>query len=132
MDLNQFTLELIRKKNIEWLEERRFDWVPIVAYFVSNEIEGKTILLITDYKRRWFAENLIHKINNFQDFKPSFIPIFDLIKLVPQIEYARVDEHFEMIEDMFNITFNENYIFWFFKTNFFIIIIYNIKNYNMF
>ena len=83
MDLNQFTLELIRKKNIEWLEERRFDWVPLIADFVSNVIEGKTVLLITDYKRRWFADNLIHKINNFQDFKPSFIPVFDLIKLVP-------------------------------------------------
>ena len=112
MDINQFTLKLIRDKNIKWMEEKRLEWVPLVSDFISNVIEGKSVLLITDYKRRWFSEYIIHKLSNFQNFKPSFIPIYDLLKLVPQLEYARTEEHYAMIEDMLNISFND-YIFWY-------------------
>ena len=91
MDINHFTLKLIRDKNIKWMEEKRLEWVPLVSDFISNVIEGKSVFLITDYKRKWFSDYLINKINNFQDFKPSFIPIYDLQKLVPQLEYARTD-----------------------------------------
>ena len=113
MDLNSFTLKYIRDKNLKWMEEKRFEWVPIVSEFVSHIIEGRSILIVTDYKRKWLSNYLIQKINNFQDFKPSFIPFFDLISLVPQIEYAKTEEHFNLIEDMLNITFNENYVFWY-------------------
>jgi len=113
MDINQFTLKLIRDKNIKWMEEKRLEWVPLVSDFISNVIEGKSVLLITDYKRKWFSDYIINKINNFQDFKPSFIPIYDLQKIVPQLEHARTDEHFEMIEDMLSISFSDNYIFWY-------------------
>jgi len=113
MDINQYTLKLIRDKNLKWMEEKRLEWVPLVSDFISNVLEGKSVLIITDYKRKWFSEYIINKINNFQDFKPSFVPVYDLLKIVPQAEYARTKEHFEMIEDMLNISFNENYIFWY-------------------
>ena len=113
MDINQFTLKLIREKNIKWMEEKRLEWVPLVSDFVLNVIEGKSVLMISDYKREWFCDYMINKINNFQDFKPSFIPIFHLQKIVPQITNARTNEHFEMIEDMLSISFSDNYIYWY-------------------
>jgi len=113
MDLNQFTLKLIRDKNMKWMEEKRLEWIPLISNFISQVLDGKSVFLITDYKRRWFSSYVINKLNNFQDFKPSFIPIYDLNSLVPQLEYARTDEHYAMIEDMLNISFNENFIFWY-------------------
>ena len=61
MDLNQFTLKLIRDKNIKWMEEKRLEWVPLVSDFISNIIEGKSVLLITDYKRKCLANILLIK-----------------------------------------------------------------------
>jgi len=113
MDLNQFTLKLIRDKNMKWMEEKRLEWIPLISNFISHVLDGKSVFLLTDYKRRWFSNYIINKLNNFQDFKPSFIPIYDLNSLVPQLEYARTDEHYAMIEDMLNISFNENFIFWY-------------------
>jgi hypothetical protein len=113
MDLNEFTLKYIREKNLKWMEEKRLEWIPLISEFLSQVIEGKSVLIITDYKRKWLRDYILQKINNFQDFKPSFIPFFDLISFIPQIEYAKTNEHFDLIEDMLNITFNENYIFWY-------------------
>jgi len=116
MDINHFTLQLIRDNNIKWMEEKRLEWVPLVSDFISNVLDGKSVLIITDYKRAWFGDYILEKINSFQDFKPSFIPLYRLEHLVPQIEHARTDEHYEMIEDMLNISFNDNYIFWYIGT----------------
>jgi len=113
MDLNRFIIDLIRKKSIKWMEERRLDFVPLLSDFLSLVIEGKSVLIITDAEREWYNDYLINKINNFNEFKPSFIPFFNLYKIVPQIKIARHPEQFDMIEDMLNISFNENYIFWY-------------------
>jgi hypothetical protein len=112
MDLNRFIIDLIRKKSIKWMEERRLDFVPLLSVFISHIIEGKSVLIITDDEREWYSEYLVNKINNFNEFKPSFIPVFDLKKIVPQIKIARHPEQFDMIEDMLNIAYEE-YIFWY-------------------
>jgi len=113
MDLNRFVIDYIRKKNIKWLEERRLDLVPLLSDFLSQVIEGKSVLILSDDLREWYVDYLINKINNFNEFKPSFLPFFNLYKLTPQIKSAKHPEQFDMIEDMLNISFNENYIFWY-------------------
>ncbi len=113
MDLESFTLEYIKNKKLKWLENRVYDWLLVVKPFIGYIIEGKKVLILTDYKRKWFSEYAISKINSFQDNKPSFIPLFDLLKLIPQIEYATNERHFEMIEDMISISFDDEYIFWY-------------------
>jgi len=87
--------------------------VPLLSDFLSQIIEGKNVLIVTDPQREWYADYLINKINNFNEFKPSFIPIYKLNSIAPQITVAKHPEQFEMIEDMLNISFNENYIFWY-------------------
>ncbi len=112
MDLNRFIIDLIRKKNIKWMEERRLDFVPLLSVFLSYIIEGKPVLIITDDERDWYSDYLINKINSYNEFKPSFIPVFDLKKIVPQIRMAKCSDDFDMIEDMLNIAYEE-YIFWY-------------------
>jgi hypothetical protein len=113
MNLNEFTLNYIREKDLKWMEEKRFEWIQLISEFLSQVMEGKSVLIVTDYKRRWLSRYILNKVNNFQDFKPSFIPFFDLFSIVPQVEYAKTNEQFDLIEDMLNIAFNEEYIFWY-------------------
>jgi len=110
MDLNRFVMDLIRKKNYKWMEERRLDFVPLLSVFLNQVLDAKNVLIVTDYSRKWYAEYLINKINNYNEFKPQFFPFFILENVVPQINLAKHPEQFDMIEDMLDVSF-ENYIF---------------------
>ncbi len=112
MDLNRFIIDLIRKKNYKWMEERRLDFVPLLSVFLTQILDGKSVIVITDEKRKWYGEYLINKINNFSEFKPQFFPFYILENIVPQITMAKHPEDFDMIEDMLNVSFND-YIFWY-------------------
>ena len=112
MDLNRFVIDLIRKKNYKWMDERRLDLVPVLSVFLNQVLEGKSVLIITDTQRRWYGKYLINKINSFNEFKPQFLPFYILEDIVPQIKTAKHPEQFDMIEDMLDVSF-ENYIFWY-------------------
>ena len=112
MDLNRFIMDLIRKKNYKWMEERRLDFVPLLAVFLNQVIDAKSVLIITDEKRKWYADYILTKINNFNEFKPQFFPFYVLENIVPQIKEAKHPEQYDMIEDMLNVSFND-YIFWY-------------------
>ena len=112
MDLNRFILDLIRKKNYQWMEERRIEFVPLLSTFLKNFLEPKSILIVTDEKRKWYGEYLINKINSFNEIRPQLYPFYLLENIVPQIKIAKNNEEFDMIEDMLNVSFEE-YIFWY-------------------
>jgi len=112
MDLNRFIMDLIRKKNYKWMEERRLDFVPLLSVFLNQVIDAKTVLIVTDEKRKWYGDYLLSKLNNFNEFKPQFFPFYMLESIVPQIKEAKHPEQYDMIEDMLNVSFND-YIFWY-------------------
>jgi len=112
MDLNRFVIEIIRKKNYKWMEERRIEFVPLLSVFLNQVLDGKSVFIITDNNRKWYGKFLLNKINNFNEFKPQFFPFYILEDIVPQITFAKHPEQFDMIEDMLNVSFEE-YIFWY-------------------
>jgi len=112
MDLNRFVIDLIRKKNYKWMEERRLEFVPLLSEFLNHFLEPKAILIVTDEKRKWYSEYLINKINKFNSFQPQFYPFYILENIVPQIKFAKTKDDFDKIEDMLNVSFEE-YIFWY-------------------
>ena len=112
MDLNRFIMDLIRKKNYKWMEERRLDFVPLLSVFLNQVIDAKSVLIITDEKRKWYGKYLLEKINNFNEFKPQFFPFYVLEDIAPQIKEAKHPEQYDMIEDMLKVSFND-YIFWY-------------------
>jgi len=112
MDLNRFVMDLIRKKNYKWMEERRLDFVPLLSVFLNQILDAKNVLIVTDPQRKWYGDYLINKINNYNEFKPQFFPFFILENVVPQINTAKHPEQFDMIEDMLDVSF-ERYIFWY-------------------
>ena len=63
--LLKWTLETIRKDGsmMSWMEEKRFEWVPLVSSMLHNLLAGQTIIIITDFDREWFGEYALTKIN---------------------------------------------------------------------
>ncbi len=112
MDLNRFIMDLVRKKNYKWMEERRLDFVPLLSVFLNQILDAKSVLIITDNQRKWYGKYLINKFNNFNEFKPQFFPFYILENIVPQINLAKHPEQFDMVEDMLSVSF-EDYIFWY-------------------
>ena len=48
-ELLKWTLDTIRDDSeLAWLEERRFEWVPVVHSFVDNVLNGAAVFILTD------------------------------------------------------------------------------------
>jgi hypothetical protein len=114
-EFTNWTLKTIREDKYigSWLEERKFDWIPIMAKTVTNIIDkGKTILLVTDSGRNWFAEYLLSKINSSQFSRPH-LPIYDFYGMLRGDHHFSNDMDIELIKDMLDISFPNGYIFWY-------------------
>lgn len=107
-----WTLELVREDGIAmgWFEERRFDWCQIAYRFVRNIINGNTIILCSDLKKKWFCDYVLQMINT--DKGRPLIPILSLESMLPRCQDLN-SYTVEDIEDMLNIAFNDKYIIWY-------------------
>ena len=61
----KWTLNSIRKDGslMSWMEEKRFEWVPLASSMLSNLLRGRTIIVITDDDREWFGDYIIKSVN---------------------------------------------------------------------
>ena len=112
MDLNRFVIKYLQSNDLGWLEERRLDLVPLLAKFISNVVEGKSVFIITDNERDWFANYILEKMNNLNNERFFLLPFYKLSSVVPQIDMAKSDEQFGMVEDILSISFDD-YFFWY-------------------
>ena len=104
-----WTLNTIRKDGIamSWFEERRFDWCQIAYRFVLNVINGYSIIICTDSKRKWFGDYVIGAINS-SSHRP-LIPIFN----INNISMDLADINLGLLEDMLSISFSSKHIVWY-------------------
>lgn len=112
MDLNSWLLSTINSELIRpaWLDERRFDFVSILENAISQFLEPRTMVLITDRTCSWFDEYLLHSIN--QNPEEPFAWIISLRKIMPSIDKIE-QEDLPMIIENLNTMFNNNYFFWY-------------------
>lgn len=112
--LEQWILEQIREDNpfMGWLEERRFDFIPLVQNSIEQIIKGATIVLITDHDRRWFSSYILQKLNDPSQNRPM-LPIVCLESIYPHYSHVNSTESLEMIEDMLSLSYGKNYFFWY-------------------
>lgn len=112
--LLNWTLDTIRKEDssFSWMEECRYDWVPVVQRAVSKILEGETILILTDDSRGWFAKYVASKINNILNDRP-FIPLYTLKSMFPNLEKLQNTEELYLLEDMLNISYPNGYFIWY-------------------
>ncbi len=113
-DFAQWSLDVIREEgaSLSWLEELRFDWVIPTAACLYELLSGKTVILITDGKREWFENYILHTINSNKPDRP-LIPIINIEGIYPHYDHISGGDMIDMLEGMINLSFGEKYIFWY-------------------
>ena len=113
-DFAHWSLDAIREEgaSLSWLEEIRFDWVIPTAACLQEILEGKTVVLITDAKRKWFERYIIEKLNSPHPDRP-LIPVVAIESIYPHFDHLSGGEMIDMLEDMLRLSFGDRFIFWY-------------------
>lgn len=113
-DLLKWTIDTIRSDAamMSWLEERKFEWVPLVQNTLSLVLNGSSIIIITDMEREWFGKYVMQSINRPNTNRPIF-PFFNLKEIYYHIDLVKQEEDTDLVLDMLGISFPNNYIFWY-------------------
>jgi len=112
--LLNWTLEAIREEgsDFSWMEELRFDWTPLVRSAVTKIIEGQTLLIVTDDRRKWFSQYIRNAINCPEKGRP-FLPVYDMHGCFPKLHVIQDTQEIELVEDMLDISFPQGYFLWY-------------------
>ncbi|WP_455756764.1 HobA family DNA replication regulator [Sulfurimonas sp.] len=113
-DFAQWSLDTIRDEDgaLSWLEEQRFNWATTTSSALLHILEGKTIILITDEKRKWFEKYIISTINNDKIERP-ILPIVSVYSLYPHYNNINGGEMIDILDNMISLSYKDDYIFWY-------------------
>jgi len=113
-DFAQWTLDAIREEggSLSWLEEQRFEWSKTTAYALEQVLQGKTIILITDEKRKWLEQYLLTSLNTASLDRP-LIPIISIDNLCVHYNSVSGGEMIDVVDDMISLSYKEDYFFWY-------------------
>ncbi len=113
-ELHRWTIETIRNDDsmMSWLEERKFEWIPLVKNCLSSLLEGKSIIIVTDPNREWFCNQVCTNINKIENGRP-FLPFYPLKSLFNQLDTLKNDEDILLLNDLLSVSFKNDYIFWY-------------------
>ncbi len=113
-DFAQWTLDTIREEggSLSWLEEQRFDWTTTTSQALEQILSGKTIILITDEKRKWLETYILSSINSANMDRP-LLPIVSIDSLYQHYSHVSSGEKIDIVEDMISISYKEDYFFWY-------------------
>jgi len=114
LDFAQWSLDTIRGEggSFSWLEEYRFEWSKTTAYALEQVLNGKTIVLITDEKRKWFEQYILSSINSINLERP-LIPIVSIDSVYTHFNVVNGGEMIDMVDDMISLSFKNDYFFWY-------------------
>ena len=109
-----WTLETIRQEDssFSWMEECRYDWVPVIESAVKKILDGQSMLILTDEPRAWYARYISNKINALSNDRP-FLPIYTLKSIFPNLDKMKSTEELDLLEDMLDISHPNGYFIWY-------------------
>jgi len=113
-DFAQWSLDAIRAEggSLSWLEEYRFEWSKTTAFALEQILNGKTVILITDERRKWFEHYIISSINSISLDRP-LIPILSIDSIYPHYNVLSGGEMIDMVDDMISLSYKDDYFFWY-------------------
>ena len=113
-DFAQWSLDEMREEGacLSWLEEHRFDWTTTTSQALEQVLSGKTIILITDEKRKWLESYILNSINSKLLERP-LLPIVSMYGLYKHYNYVSGGDMIDVLEDMISISYKEDYFFWY-------------------
>ena len=112
--LLKWTLETIREEEscFSWMEEYRYEWSPLAKSAVSQMLEGKTVLIITDGLQKWFGKYILNSINDLRKGRP-LLPVYQLIDCFPNLQSINSTQEILLLEDMLDISYPNGYYIWY-------------------
>jgi len=113
-DFAQWSLDTIREEGgtLSWLEEQRFDWTNPSSQAIEQILNGKTVILITDNKRKWLETYILGSINSDKLDRP-LLPIVSIDSLYQHYNSISGGEMIDIVEDMISLSYKEGYYFWY-------------------
>ncbi|HFB53689.1 MAG TPA: hypothetical protein ENJ67_03045 [Sulfurimonas autotrophica] len=113
-DFAQWSLDAIREEggSLSWLEEYRFEWSKTTAFALEQILSGKTVILITDEKRKWLEQYILSSINSISLERP-LVPILSIDSLYPHYNSISGGEMIDMLDDMISLSYKNDYFFWY-------------------
>jgi len=113
-DFAQWSLDAIRDEDgaLSWLEEQRFNWATTSSLALSQILEGKTIILITDEKRKWLENYILSSINSDKIERP-ILPIVSVDSIYQHYNNINGGEMIDILDNMISLSYKENYFFWY-------------------
>ncbi|MDD3324629.1 MAG: HobA family DNA replication regulator [Sulfurospirillaceae bacterium] len=114
----KWTLNEMRKEGsmMSWMEEKRFEWVPLAASMLKNLLNGHTFIIVTDDERKWFCKYILSTINNPKGARP-LLPFYSLEMLYPNLSQVRQKEEISLLEDLLSHSFPGGYTFFYIGKN---------------
>ncbi len=112
--LLKWTLETIREEesSFSWMEEHRYEWAPLVKSAVSQCVEGKTVLVVTDEPRKWFGKYILNAVNDLRKNRP-LLPFYQLAECFPNLSNIHSTDEMQLLEDMLDISYPNGYYIWY-------------------
>ena len=109
-DFLKWTLETIRadSSRMSWMEEKRFDWVPLTSSAISSLLEGTTFIITTDKEREWFGKYLVESFNRPNKNRP-LLPFFSFKSIFSSGMERMNKENIATIDDLLSISFANGY-----------------------
>jgi len=109
-----WTLEAIREDGtmMSWMEERRFDWCPVTSNAVKQILDGRTLIIITDKQRHWFAQYIATSLNR-PTFDRPLMSVSCIDHIYPNYDDIVGGERIDMLSDMLSLAYKDEYFFWY-------------------
>ena len=118
-ELASWTLQTLRHdaSHPTWLEERKFEWIPLAKRALQRIFNGDSLILITDNDREWFMHYVVQSINRSSN-RP-YVPVIGIDTLFPQIDRVlhKDETEISLINDYLNTMFSQKYFFWYVGRN---------------
>ena len=94
------------------MEEYRYEWAPLVKNAVTQVVEGKTVLIVTDESHEWFGSYIVNAVNDMSKYRP-LLPFYRLSDNFPQLYNIGSTEEIQLLEDMLDISYPNGYYIWY-------------------
>ncbi|MCD6173276.1 MAG: HobA family DNA replication regulator [Sulfurimonas sp.] len=113
-DFAQWSLDTIRDEDgaLSWLEELRFEWSTPTALAIEQILQGKTLILITDEKRKWFENYILSSLNSDKIDRP-ILSIVSIDSIYSHYNNINSGEMIDILDDMISLSYKDNYLFWY-------------------
>ncbi|MEF3191045.1 MAG: HobA family DNA replication regulator [Campylobacterales bacterium] len=108
-----WTLSAIREEgaSASWLEERRYDWVPLAGEVIPRILEGAPVIIATDTPRSWFGRYILSAVNRSGRNRP-LLPFVAIEGILPEFFLWQSESELELVQEMLNMAL-PNHFFWY-------------------